>query len=296
MAPFRVLTPACLAVMLATPLTACFAVGDLDRFHRAGERGASENGARPNEDLVVAMTRMTPHVKQYMEVRVVSSSNFISSRAIIDVAPAQDIRLVMPQAIPNAANVPYRIDFFADMNNDRKFDLNATGERDHSWRVFLDDRALDPRVTHLGGLYRLDFLHNTDFTDLATAADGKNGPALAVGNAARFTIKKLSRGHLTEIRVTELPPSNHLVGLYRLYPSSDGDQNVEIPGCVERLVDYDVTLYVDANGNGVYDNPAAGGDLGFRYQVAAPDGTTGIAFTFDTEKTQEANVDVGSPF
>jgi hypothetical protein len=70
--------------------------------------------------------------------------------------------------------------------------------------------------------------------------------------------------------------------------------DVTIPGAIDPEVAYDVTAYIDANGNGVYDNPAKkAGDSGYKTQV--PSTAQGLSFTFDPQAAGMGDVDVGPP-
>jgi hypothetical protein len=70
--------------------------------------------------------------------------------------------------------------------------------------------------------------------------------------------------------------------------------DMKVPGVVEDGVIYNVLVYVDANGNGSYDNPATGGgDLG--WSVTGTADTTGLNVTLDAAQVGLAKVDVGAP-
>jgi hypothetical protein len=87
--------------------------------------------------------------------------------------------------------------------------------------------------------------------------------------------------------------TGHSAGLFRTKVSQAAFDLV-IPGIVDAGVDYDVEVWIDANGNGAYDNPAAGGDLGFKVRRPS-DRASGMRLDFDPGAQPDSRVDVGPP-
>ena len=68
-----------------------------------------------------------------------------------------------------------------------------------------------------------------------------------------------------------------------------------IAGVISASTNYIVDVYIDANNNGVYDNPATkSGDLGWRMYLTA-DSNGNLAIAFDPTQLGDGNIDVGPP-
>ena len=99
-------------------------------------------------------------------------------------------------------------------------------------------------------------------------------------------------GKMMELRIAE-KETRHVVGLSRFEQIPAAAFDLTIPGVVDVGVDYEVDVYVDANGNGSYDDPSKGaGDFGFRIPVSST--ATGLTLTVDA-RLVDRKVDVGAP-
>jgi hypothetical protein len=267
----------------------CFAIANLDRFHTSdsADSGPGEGGVdNPNLPSTLSLTLhdFGFHFQQLIEFRVIDNQNRIQCRGIIrplDQAGTVQISLNAPKAIL-PMNSPYRLDFYADVNDSGGYDgIGNVLTQDHAWRVMPLADYPTGELTHIANVVQVFFEHNTDFTDLDSWPNpGQHNPPQDTGLAARVRFDAQSmapwRGKLVQLRVAEAS-SGHVVGLYRNPQIPSEDFVADLQGVLDPGVDYNLEIYVDANGNGVYDNPAlpsANGDLGWRIAVKATTGAT----------------------
>lgn len=264
------------SVALSAP--GCFAVANLDRFHgsEAGVEAATDDPALAL-DLKLTMTGMGVHLNQLIEFRIIDSQNYVQSRGVIepvnDVA-SENVTFTVPKAIPTG-NRPYRLDFYADVNDTRSFDGLDTGiYHDHAWRIEPLADYPEGKFPHVANQIQVIFSHNRVFTDINEWPSGSNNPPqdTGLGVLVEFPAANLVEfvGKLCQVRIVEAR-SGHVVGLYRNPEIPAADFDGFIPGVVEAGEDYDIDVYIDANGNGSYDNPKSVGglDLGWRFTQAA---------------------------
>jgi hypothetical protein len=283
----------------STALPGCFAIADLDRFHAAPVDAGSGDSAPPAatyETLSFHLSGMKPHETQLFEYRVVDANNFVQSHGIVDPWPGDEVSLVAAKAVP-PLNGPYRLDFYMDMNGSGSYDgIGDVATQDHAWRI--DPLADYPagRTPHVDGAVSVDFVHNLSFTDI-DKYQGSSNPPSNTGIGATIELRHLSMyaGKTLEVRVAD-GASGHVVGLYRHTKVPEDDFTLVIPGVIDGGVDYDVDVYLDANGNGMYDNPADGsGDLGWRLLKQSSSVEEGLRVTFDASVQTDGSVDVGPP-
>jgi hypothetical protein len=310
-----------LICVLAPLVPSCFAVTDLDRFHAADGSGGSAPVDDPGVawDLVLTMKGMGVHLNQLIEFRVVDSENYVQSRGVIEPMnqlAVESVTFTLPKAIP-VGNRPYRLDFYADVNESEDFDGLDTGiTHDHAWRVEPLQDFPEGRFPHVANEVQVVFTHNTVFTDIREWPGGTvNLPKdVGLGVLIQFPAENMAEfvGKMCQVRVLEAR-SGHTVGLYRNPEIPANDFRALVAGIVEAGESYDIDIYIDANGNGVYDNPqsdAPDPDLGWRFSETArfPDSgaggaggepstaeaSVGIEFTFDP-KARPGVQDVGEP-
>lgn len=284
---------------VAVCASACFAVTD--------DPGALHS----TPGLELSFVDMYGHVNQLLDFKIVDRNNFVHTHGKILPLQLTDgqFKVFVPKAIPSG-ETSYRLDFWADENMNLVYDFNHDWEKsqafsmlDHSWRVFLDDKA--PRDSFTSLVHRDDswvvgWKHHLDFVDLWEFPD-RQLPRVApndTGIDAVVHIDNLAThaGKMGQIRVAD--PSGHVVCLFRFKSSAQADWKIE--GCIEPNNIYDVDLYIDANGNNDangkgYDDPAngRGSDLGWRQRKTAD--PTGLRVTFDAADVATGNVDVGAP-
>lgn len=245
-------------------------------------------------NLRVSLVAMKPHHVSYCELYVIDSNNVIQSHAILDPLGTENTTINMPYAVPKLGG-PYRLDFYSDMNGTRSYDgLGSVITNDHAWR--LDPLEDYPKgAAHENGSILVNFVHNTIFTDIDQYPSGTPNKARESGVQARIDFSKMTpyTGKLMQLTVLE-KVSGHMVGLYRLPSVQEESFSLIVPGVVDIGVDYRVNIYIDANGNGAYDNPEESeADRGWR--LDATSNADGIRLSFDPTSAPRHSVDVGPP-
>jgi hypothetical protein len=315
------------AALLLLVVPNCFWISDLDRFH-----GASAGGTPATDDdsvawdLSLTMKGLGVHLHQRVEFRVIDSENYVQARGVIEPmnkVATESVTFTLPKAIP-AGNRPYRLDFYADVNGSGDFDGLDTGiTHDHAWRIEPLADFPAGKLTHVPNSVAVVFTHNTVFTNIDEWPSGTVAlpQDSGLGVSVNFSGQSMAAfvGKLCQVRVVEAR-SGHVTGLYRNPEIPAGDFVGLIPGIVEAGEDYEIFVYVDANDNGVYDNPkgeAANQDLGWRYSETArlpspasgaggADGSSGgapadttsplVGISVDFDPTERPGVeDVGPP-
>jgi hypothetical protein len=296
----RILGISCGALAMVLCLPGCFALVDVDRFHSA-DAGPDSPAAVSNPfgaymDLKLTLIGMTPHVTQLFEYRVIDANNFIQFRGVVNPLGGPNAVINAPLSIPKL-NGPFHLDFYADVNDSGGYDgLGSVISNDHAWRIEpLDNYPMDS-ITPVDGLIQVVFTHNTSFTDINTFPSGTPNPPKdkGLGVIVHVTNADALQNDLIQVRILDTG-ANQTVGLVRLPKISQPAFDLKIPGVVENGADYSALVYVDANGNSMYDNPAASapGDLGWSLPGTAD--TTGLNINLNAQTTNVANVDVGAP-
>ena len=209
---------------------------------------------------------MTPHVNQLMMFRLVTTAtNLLKFVGVLDSLPGVNYNFTMPNS---AINEAYNLDFFADVNANRAYDVPPT---DHAWRLAVPAGLADAVLT---------FAHNTNFTDIsvpAFTAPGADFVLQATGMVPHV-------GQLFELRVINLN-TTEVVGRYVLTAIPNATFNVTIPMVIKDLANYQIDLYADFNNNGHYDPPSTSGDHAWRLTgVGTPAGLT-VMFANNTTYT-----------
>jgi hypothetical protein len=95
---------------------------------------------------------MNPHLGQLFELRVVDNSNEIEiGRTSVESVPLPSFSAYVPGI---ELGDDYRSDFYADFNGNGVYDVPPT---DHAWRIPFQEDTGDVVI---------NFIHNTDFTDI----------------------------------------------------------------------------------------------------------------------------------
>jgi hypothetical protein len=105
--------------------------------------------------LSMKFTGMTPHIGQMLVINVIDS---INDSIVIDTGlakvPSDTFEMSFGPKLMKAQS--YRIDFFADLNKNGKYDKPPV---DHSWRISLSKLMGDTTIA---------FVHTTNFTDIGS--------------------------------------------------------------------------------------------------------------------------------
>ncbi len=103
--------------------------------------------------LTLIFREMDPHVGQSLELRIVDAASGIEeTRFSMPEIPMESFDVQIEGLTPGKA---YRIDFYADLNGNDRYDPPPT---DHAWRIELTDLQVDEEVP---------FRHTLEFTDIA---------------------------------------------------------------------------------------------------------------------------------
>ncbi|MGZ3421597.1 MAG: hypothetical protein ACXVEF_41165 [Polyangiales bacterium] len=277
--------------LLVLSLFGCSQIVDVDRFHeKAAALPPSTTKSTQFLDLQFSVVGMKPHLAHTFEYRIIDANNLVQSRGIVSPLGAPDVTVFVPRAIPRS-NGPYRIDFYGDVNGSGGYDgIGSVISNDHAWRI---DPLVDypaGTVTPVDGLVQVTFTHSTSFTDIDQYPSGTPNKAKDTGLGAKVHVTSLPIGRMIEARVAE-KDTKHVVGLMRIPSATAATLDLVIPGVVDVGVDYEVDLYVDANGNGTYDDPQSG-DWGIRTGASSTE--TGLAVTIDAAASPH-DTDVGRP-
>lgn len=279
--------------LVALACTSCANVVGLEEFHK---RAVSESAATASEyfALKLQLVAMKPHLGHSVEYRVIDANNYVQSRGVIESMTAEDVEIIAQRTIPRT-NGPYRLDFFADVNKSGGFDgLGSVVSNDHAWRI--EPLVAEPEKLRADDVVTVTFLHSTTFTNVDQYPSGTPNKAQDTGLGARIRVTGLDAymDRTAEVRVLE-KRTRHVVALYRTMRVHDSVLDAVVSGCVDVATEYDVDLWVDANGNGQYDNPADGGDKGVR--VTATSTEQGLEASIDLASASAGldTVDVGAP-
>jgi len=288
----KLLRAAFLALVSLAPLS-CAKVSGLDDFHK---RSVSESAATASEyfAMKLQLVAMKPHLGHMIEYRVVDNNNYVQSRGVIKAMTGEDVELLAQRAIPRS-NGPYRLDFYADVNRSGGFDgLGSVVSNDHSWRI--EPLVQDPESLRADDIVTVTFVHSTSFTNVDTYPSGTSNPAKDTGLGARAHIEGLGgfQGRAFEVRVAE-KRTRHVVALYHVMRLDTPVVDAVVPGCVDLETEYDLDYWIDANGNGAYDNPKSGEDKGWRMTLTSTVEGLDARIDLSSPAVGPGTVDVGAP-
>ncbi len=207
------------------------------------------------EPFAINFSGMTPHVGQdlWLAVKEQDTGNEIVREHVV----VEESFSILVEEIE--AGKSYVIDFYADHNGNRKYDAPST---DHAWRLEIAD------AEESGSL---DFVHNTDFTDIEWMH--------------KLTVDFVSMtphiGQALTLFLIEQPSNNYVDTLYL----------EEIPGEAFSLSStaiisnqgYHLDFYADHNQNSSYDAPPT--DHAWRVTINDLVGDTTVIFTHNTDFT-----------
>lgn len=153
----------------------------------------------------------------------------------------------------------YNVDFFADFNENGYYDAPPA---DHAWRLELESATGDDT---------LEFVHNTDFTDV----DWKHRLRVLfsdmtphVGQMLALYVRDMESGiYLDTVIIDEIMSADFNVASYVIEPGGS----------------YMVDFYADLNQNGMYDAPPA--DHAWRLETGETMGDVDLDFSHNTDFT-----------
>ena len=176
------------------------------------------------------------------------------ARIVYDPLGEANVQLALPCAVVDGN---HEVDLFADLNGNRMLDPCPRAPEaceDHQWRLMLQ---ADGTVS---------YQHDVDFVDITTE------PATPIGALPlRASIVNLSAfaGMMLELHLRRVLESGdyETVFVYRLGEIPDTDEMIvqRQDNLVQLRDRYEVAVWIDTNGNGVYDAPSAIGIEGRDY-------------------------------
>jgi hypothetical protein len=280
-----------LLAIVALPVlaTSCTSSLELDRFRTAEASSVDTAIAVSFFDVHFGARGMTSHLGEYLEVRIVDKQNRVQAKAVYNDITGPDFAMFLGRIVPKSAP-PYRLDFWADHNNTTRYDGIEGGinDKDHAWRrVLADPLPEDMRLAQ--GRYDLDFVHDTNFVDIATDLQGNK--VSAEDTLLPFTLRVANGnaylGKMTEIRVVD-KTSTRLVAFHRQGRMKEAYLAL-VTGVLDEETAYQVSVYVDLNDSGKYD----AGDPSWKLDLTSD--TKGLVADLDVGTAPRAPIDTGDP-
>ncbi len=226
-----------------------------DPHYTFGMTGKVEVKEVSSNTVTVNLSGMTPHVGQEMYFHLID----VATGKVIDRVSeiAQESFSVILDGIQTGK--AYYVDFFADHNNNGHYDAPPV---DHAWRL---------EIANASGSEVLDFMHNTNFTDIMWKHRLR----------VRFAGMNPHLGQMLTLYVRELPSGNYLDTVV-VNPIENADFDVK-SYVLEPGNGYMVDFYADHNNNGIYDAPPV--DHAWRLETGVTMGDVDIDFQHNTNFT-----------
>jgi predicted lipoprotein with Yx(FWY)xxD motif len=205
--------------------------------------------------VLLNLSGMTPHTGQEIYFALVDSETgeIIDRRSeIAKDSFSIDLRQIQP-------GKAYRVDFFADHNDNGMYDIPP---EDHAWRL---------EIASVMGDEILDFVHNTNFTDIMWKHRLR----------VRFSGMDPHVGQMLTLFV-RLSPAGQYLDTVVVVEIDDADFDV-ISYMIEPGQVYLVDFYADHNGNGMYDAPPT--DHAWRVKTNQAMGDLDVEFMHNTNFT-----------
>lgn len=207
----------------------------------------------PSSVLTINFSGMNPHVGQDLWLRVedaASGEEIFRGSEVVEAS----FSMVIPGILTGN---DYVVEMYADHNGNGRYD--APGD-DHAWSLDVND---------VDGGATVDFVHNTNFTDIEwehAATIRLSGMNPHVGQEIYFALIETATGRVVD-RESETVSESFSVLLDEL----------------ESGVGYHIDFFADHNGNGYYDAPAD--DHAWRLEIASANGDEVFDFSHNTNFT-----------
>jgi plastocyanin len=213
-----------------------------------------EGGAAP-EPFALNFSGMTPHIGQdlWLSVKESDSGEEVTREKVV----VEEAFTIPVEEI--VAGKSYVLDFYADHNENGMYDAPST---DHAWRIEVMNAEENGSV---------DFVHNTDFTDIQwehklTIDFASMNPHIGQ-SLTMYLIEQPSGIYIDTVKLDEIP------GAAFSLSSSNIMSNMS----------YQIDFYADHNQNGSYDAPPT--DHAWRITVNDLVGDSVVTFTHNTDFT-----------
>lgn len=275
--------------ILPVAASACTASLSLDRFKKDDSPLVTDTSTIKYFDVQYKATNMQSHINEYFEIRLVDRDNAVQMKAVYSGVTKPDFSLYMAKIVPKA-KAPYRVDFWADHNNSFKYDgiVGGINDKDHAWRrVLADPLPEDVRLT--GGLYTVDFIHDTAFVDIATDLQGNtiSGDDVLLPLNLNIVGAGAYAGKMMEVRVVD-KGAGRLVALHRQGSAKD-TYTARVLGVIDDTSPYEVSVYVDMNG----DEKFNAGEPSWLLQLSSD--KTGLVSELNVATAPQAAIVTGQP-
>ena len=280
--------------LLVLPLTSagCEASLSLDRFKTDDSALSSDQSTLKYSDFAYNATEMESHIGEYFEIRIVDKDNAVAMKAVYQGVTLPQFSMYMQHAIPKS-NPPYRIDYWADHNDSQKYDgiVGGINDKDHAWRRILQ-APLPEDVTLNGTTYTLNFVHDTNFVDIATDLQGNkidfDAEDLLPANVTIVGAGAYA-GKMMELRVVDAA-AGRLLALHRQGTvPANGTYVARVTDVVDDTSPYQVSVFCDMNANDKYDDGEPS------WQVNLTSDKTGLVSTLDVTATPQTPIVTGQP-
>ncbi|MFB6319454.1 plastocyanin/azurin family copper-binding protein [Saccharicrinis sp. FJH54] len=205
--------------------------------------------------LTINFSSMNPHVGQTLYLSLIDSETGKEvERKTEDIDASFSVQL---SGLEKGHS--YHVDFFADFNENGIYDTPPT---DHAWRMEVNNVSDD---------VILDFVHNTNFTDISweyklTLNFMNMNPHL--GQKLTFYLVDAANGSVIDYKmISEIINPDFSIESYNIVPAGS----------------YNLDFYADHNGNGIYDAPPV--DHSWQILLNSISRDTTITFTHNTNFT-----------
>ncbi|HET6557109.1 MAG TPA: plastocyanin/azurin family copper-binding protein [Prolixibacteraceae bacterium] len=205
--------------------------------------------------LMVNFTAMTPHVGQPLWLAVIDTTTHMEVGRVKHQVTTANFSLEVPGIEEGKG---YHVDFWADHSGNGFYDVPPV---DHAWRLVLDE---------VDGDEALDFVHNTNFTDIEwklklTVHFTAMTPH--VGQLFTLFVRDEAGTYLDTVVIDELTEAEFHVSSW----------------AVDTAQSYMIDFWADLNMNGTYNAPPA--DHAWRLEIDSLVSDTTINFVHNTSFT-----------
>ncbi|RPH74749.1 T9SS C-terminal target domain-containing protein [bacterium] len=164
-----------------------------------GEIIVNEEGGGGNGQPIITLdfSSMNPHIGQMLVIYIVDNSNdtYLDTITINEITEAD----FSVDSIHVDSGGSYRIDFYADLNDNGTYDAPPA---DHAWRIEIDELVGDTVIA---------FVHNTEFTDIFETPTGVNNR-----NITRVVLYPNPAGDYIKVSGDDLPAGNLDVRIFNI--------------------------------------------------------------------------------
>jgi hypothetical protein len=249
---------------LATSGPGCTAITSGEFEERVEPLICGNDLASSRVDMRLDLTDMNAHIDNLTVANLVriegvgpARTRRQVARIVYDPLGDANVQLTLPCAVVDGN---HEVDLFADLNGNRMLDVCPRAPEaceDHQWRLMLQADGT------------LSYQHDVDFADITL------DPATPIGALPlRATIGNLSRfaGMTLELHLRRMLESGQreTVFVYRLgqIPATDVMVEQRQDNLVQLRERYEVAVWIDTNGNGIYDPPSSLGIEGRDYATS----------------------------